>query len=268
MSSMIIKVIDGPKAGLTSPVFDGLSLGRKKTQIALEDPKSSNLHAIIEKHDDNFMLVDQKSRNGIKFQGQKVERLILEPGIEFVIGGSTLKIEASKPIKKSSTPEPEKPSTSSVNMENFEFQSQKPKEEQKDFEGVDAIEIEPVHWTEVVKNFVNDHQELLKDKNNSVMAFPHLIELKIIRGIQAGKSWTLGYGPRKAGKSSLDIQLFDKAALDICFELVPTEKGCLFQTASPDKILLDGKSEKSKVLKGGEIITVGITELEVGFIYE
>ncbi|MCH2535622.1 MAG: hypothetical protein MK008_14360, partial [Bdellovibrionales bacterium] len=131
-----------------------------------------------------------------------------------------------------------------------------------------SIDIEPAHWSEVIKNFVEDHQEVLKNKNKSVQAFEKLVQVKILRGIQAGKSWTLGYGPRFAGKTSLDMQIFDQAAMDICFELVPTDKGCMFKTNHPNKVLLDGKKQKSKVLEGGEIITIGITELEVGFIYE
>ena len=283
---MILKVTSGPKAGLTSPVLDGLSLGRKKTQVALEDPKSSNLHAIIEKQGDQYILVDQKSRNGIKFHDKKVERLIIEPGIEFVIGNSVIKIEASVASKKKAAPvEDPQPSTKSVNMEHFEFKPSHNKPEPKPSvsaepdlspqpqqplpeESLHSIDIEPAHWSEVIKNFVEDHQEVLKDKNKPVQAFKDPVYVKILRGIQAGKSWTLGYGPRFAGKSSLDMQIFDQDAVDICFELVPSEKGCVFKTSHPNKVLLDGKKQKSKVLEGGEIITIGITELEVGFIYE
>lgn len=281
---MILKVTSGPKAGLTSPILDGLSLGRKKTQVALEDPKSSNLHAIIEKQGDQYILVDQKSRNGIKFQDKKVERLIIEPGIEFVIGNSVIKIEASiAPKKKSAPVQDPQPSTKSVNMEHFEFKSPndegKPKPNVEETykpqpqpplkeESLHSIDIEPAHWSEVIKNFVEDHQEVLKDKHKPVQAFKTPVYVKILRGIQAGKSWTLGYGPRFAGKASLDMQIFDQAAIDICFELTPSDKGCVFKTNHPNKVLLDGKKQKSKVLEGGEIITIGITELEVGYIYE
>lgn len=267
MSTLILKVISGPKAGLSSPVMDGLSIGRKKTQIALDDPKSSNLHAIIENNNGVFVLVDQKSRNGIKFKGKRVDSLTLEPGLEFIIGSSLFKVEAIASKKKSRPKTIEKPNTSSLNMEKFEFQ---PLSQEKALEDPSSkvIDIEPAHWSDVIKNFVNDHEELLKDKDTPVWPFKNLIELKVIRGVQAGKSWTLSYGPRKAGRTSLDIQLFDKAATDICFELLPTNKGCEFKTNYPNKVLLDGKKEKSKVLTGGEIITIGITEIQVGFIYE
>lgn len=260
MSTLILKVLSGPKTGLSSPITDGLSLGRKKTQIALEDPKSSNLHAIVEKQGDDFFLIDQKSRNGIKFNGKKIDQLKLVPGIEFVIGNSKICVETVEVIKKARTPQPQA-QDKTHKMEGFDFQA--PAEDP-----LDSIDIEPPHWSEVITNFITNHEDVLKNKNISVLPFQSLIELRVLRGVQANKVWTLGYGPRKVGRASLDVQLFEQEALDTCFELLPTSEGCVFKTDYPNKVLLDGKNTNSKVLIGGEIITIGVTQIQVGFIYE
>ena len=54
-------------------------------------------------------------------------------------------------------------------------------------------------------------------------AFSPTLRLKFVQGIQADESMLLGYGPRRAGAHSLDIDLRDPEAPELAFEIIPGE---------------------------------------------
>ncbi|WP_110589961.1 FtsK/SpoIIIE domain-containing protein [Microbacterium suaedae] len=87
----VLRAIDGPLKGQDFPVARGQSsIGRSAANdIVLPEGMVSKRHARLEVS--GFIeLVDLNSANGVLVDGEQVQRVRLEPGQPFVIGGSTL----------------------------------------------------------------------------------------------------------------------------------------------------------------------------------
>ncbi|WP_105566204.1 FtsK/SpoIIIE domain-containing protein [Microbacterium halophytorum] len=92
----MLRAVDGPLAGQDFAVPRGHSfIGRAAdNDIVLPDGMVSKRHARLEVS--TFVeLVDLNSANGISVDGEQVQRVRLEPGRPFVIGGSTLVLQFS-----------------------------------------------------------------------------------------------------------------------------------------------------------------------------
>lgn len=67
---------------------DNISIGRSPTNdIVLKAPKVSRQHAAINKYNNQFIIIDLKSSNGVYVNGQKVDECVLNSGDEISIGG-------------------------------------------------------------------------------------------------------------------------------------------------------------------------------------
>lgn len=82
-----IVVINGENAGAAYPVKGTTSFGRAETStIPVKDAKASRQHSQIQKHGNEYVLVDLNSSNGTYVNGEKVEEHVLSNGDEIMIG--------------------------------------------------------------------------------------------------------------------------------------------------------------------------------------
>ncbi len=103
MATYII-VTDGPMKGERFEIKGGERVGRDQGEIVLNDPKVSHLHALIKKSLlGQLTLADQKSKNGIIFEGKQVDRVKLNDGVEFRIGANSFKVETATKDDKTHT---------------------------------------------------------------------------------------------------------------------------------------------------------------------
>jgi len=83
--------IDGPLKGKVFPVVKpSVLLGRRETDIVLEDSDVSRKHCYLEVHGPTALLVDLGSTNGTFVENQKIETRQLEHMSEFRVGSTTL----------------------------------------------------------------------------------------------------------------------------------------------------------------------------------
>lgn len=61
--------------------------------LCLRDPEISRSHAIIFENDDQIIIKDLKSRNGIYVHGERVREAVLKPGDEIIMGATVLFFE-------------------------------------------------------------------------------------------------------------------------------------------------------------------------------
>lgn len=90
--SLHLKILSGKRKGDIFRLQNGVKIGRKNVDISIRDPKISSFHAVVEESGDNLYLVDQNSRNKITFQGLTLEKLLLEPGMQFVLGDTEFEV--------------------------------------------------------------------------------------------------------------------------------------------------------------------------------
>ncbi len=226
-------VLQGGSGPLKDQVFDlteGLTIGRDGAGIALLDPKVSSIHARITRDEQqNWLLVDNNSKNGLRVDGERVSSVQLKPGVKFLIGDQEFEV-----VDKS-------PET-----------SLKPKKRRK-------------HWQEVLAEFLVEHSQRFTDREISFTPLEPAPVLEFVRGLQINTKWVLGYGPRKVGAACLDLPIWEPGAPSVCFELHSSEQGLLFKTAHPGLIKLNDEPVDSQVLRVGDTIKILDTLIEVDF---
>ncbi len=88
-------------------VDDHTYIGRMaENHIALDDPLVSRSHAVIERREDGYFIVDQQSENGVFLNGIKVEQAPLKPGDVVKIGEHELRFIIAEPedVTEDATP--------------------------------------------------------------------------------------------------------------------------------------------------------------------
>jgi DNA-binding NtrC family response regulator len=98
LRTAIVRVIAGPDEGLETTLGLGrVSVGSDAdNSLALTDPLVSRHHCEIQLRDRGYLVLDQESTNGTFFRGARIREALLQPGAQFRIGASTLRIERGK----------------------------------------------------------------------------------------------------------------------------------------------------------------------------
>jgi pSer/pThr/pTyr-binding forkhead associated (FHA) protein len=269
---LYLEVMSGKSAGKRFKLTEGLKIGRKRSDILLSDPKVSSHHAnIVSRGSRRYFIQDNKSANGIKFNGLKVPELLLAPGVEFRLGNTVLKvIDLDPPVAKMPTkPEaaPEKPAPVSmpppVNVQKpppIEVATPSPK-------APAPVEVEmPQTWRTVLMNLIQNASLRAQNVlNDEIKAFDPPLTLVCQQGQDFGKTWVFGYGPRQVGAKSADLVLKEPQAPPICFEVRPHASGAEFKTDFPKLVKLNGQERSHDILKAGDVIEILSTQLMVDF---
>lgn len=236
--ALVLEVLTGGAQGKRLALRDGLTIGRRKSSLTLEDSKVSTKHAAVQKRPDgSFWLVDQGSSNGIKTPQGRVRELSLQPGTRFTLGRTALQV-----------------------LEDPHFVSADPISDQP------AV----VEWREELLRFAERAVKEKPTPPRDVKTFEPALELKFTKGFQTGTVWTVGYGPRSVGSSSLDLFLDDPTLPGICFRLVPEDSRArlIDEDSSQDagsRVMLNGKWVKNALLNAGDVIEIKGIRLEIGF---
>jgi len=208
--------------------------------LALDDGKVSGRHALIQQNSaGQWILTDLDSRNGIIVGGRRVRRLVLAAGVEFIIGKTQLLIEDFDPAQQAApTPVP-----------NLAEPAPPPPPE--------------VLWPEFFSKFISATLDKIKDRPRALIPMNRVLRLRFLRGIQIDWEYHVGYGPRVLGRGSCDLPLYDPAATEKCFAIVPGQDGPRIELAGDTQVLLNSKPFSSEILKDGDMIAFGESLIEV-----
>src|ERR1700761_7021181 len=96
--------LEGGQVGQTIRLnFDKAWFGRQPTcEFVLQGGGISRVHFLIERRDDEYVLVDNKSTNGTFVNGRRAELATLKPGDEIVAGDNRLQVREVVMSAKSS----------------------------------------------------------------------------------------------------------------------------------------------------------------------
>lgn len=225
-----IEIVDGPNEGSRFKVEEGLTLGRSKADIIIKDPKVSSTHAQFAiDGKGQYVLVDLDSSNGLHIAGRRVKKVALLSGVIFEVGRTQFQV---------------------VTVE---------EEVAIDFSRL-------ITWRSIVKDKLQDLEESESHSPSLLQSFSPALKLSFIQGIQADEEIILGYGPRRAGSDSLDIELLDEEAPKEAFELHPGPGMVEIKIKAIGRVTLNNKSVDAEMLKDGDLISVGNTLIKVTYL--
>jgi len=91
--NLVLKVLYGPQKGevLTGPV--PCVLGRKDTDIVVNDPLVSKRHAVLQLVNGSLLLMDMNSTNGTFVNGSRIKQQAITQGDVIMLGETTMSVE-------------------------------------------------------------------------------------------------------------------------------------------------------------------------------
>lgn len=128
------------------------------------------------------------------------------------------------------------------------------------------VKIERLSWPEYFAQFIQMSSEKVRSRPKPLAPFHRAVQLSITKGLQSETVWTLGYGPREVGPSSVDLVIEDPGAPPICFSVFQKDEEIYFATDRPDVVLLNNSSVKSDTLEDGDLISFASTTIKFSFI--
>jgi len=223
-----INVIEGPLQGSSFPIGPGISLGRFKAEINLQDPKASNIHAKIEETSSGAMILkDLNSTNGLKFKGRRVKEVILAPGIQVRLGQTLLEFLSEKDLAVGSN----------------------------DGQGAQILA------------FLKDVKAgLKKTVPEQVLPLAKILKFEFVKGLQVETVWHIGYAPRDFGPGSGEFPILESKVDAICFSLVCENNEPYLLVHDQKNVSVNGQKTKKHLLNDGDLITVGSAIIHVSSI--
>ncbi|MGE5085605.1 MAG: FHA domain-containing protein [Bacillota bacterium] len=225
-----IEIMNGSNEGSRYQVREGLTLGRSQADILIKDPKVSSRHAEVARDGKGqLVLIDLDSSNGIHISGRRVKKVALIPGVIFEVGRTQFKVIT---VKEEIAP-------------NF---------------------ARLLTWRNILRATLPGFDVQNSQPSRSPERFSPALKLSFIQGIQADEEIILGWGPRRAGADSLDIELLDTDAPRDAFELLAGPGQVEIKILSPGRITVNNKAIDSEMLRDGDLISVGTTLIKVFYI--
>ena len=266
--SLALKFLSGPIKGQTRPVRSGMTLGRGDADLVIVDPRLSQKHAEIrEDNPGSFLLVDLNSTNGIRLNGKKTASFLLKEGLEFKLGQSQVRVIQSGETSLSPDDEVTQPALPGPPPLDplVEPSEEPPALGPESHPKKDSTNPEPESWRTYFSGFCQRAQNNVQDRPIELTPFPRVLTMTFKRGLQVGTTWTVGYGPRAAGKSSLDLALYGEDVPDIAFVLEARGENVIFTTDFPELVRHNGKENATGILLPGDRISADSFDVEVDY---
>lgn len=228
--ALFFEVIDGPNQGSKFEIKNGQQMGRTQGEILLRDSKVSSLHAKVETDSTGqLVLIDLGSSNGLRIDGQRMERVVIIPGAVIQVGRTFLKVL------------------------------------QQEDEPDSLLSVDPARWKVAIPSLIGSLQGKDDFSEAQAQPFAGLVQLEFVEGAQSDTIWSLGFGPRRFGADALDFEVHEEGCPPLAFEIHPDEEGPLFITSFPQIVKLNDRHQKAATLKSGDTIRIGKTLIRVTF---
>jgi hypothetical protein len=100
-----LRAISGPLAGQTIEVENELVIGRRDTDVTIDDLELSGRHAVVRRHANRLQVEDLGSSNGTFVDGTRIEEpTLLGGGAEIRLGTTVLVVEGVLPVQATEAP--------------------------------------------------------------------------------------------------------------------------------------------------------------------
>ncbi len=119
-------------------------------------------------------------------------------------------------------------------------------------------------WEEELGDFLKRIERVAKNEPKPAHSFFHAVNLKVIRGPDYGKVYSLCYGPRISGKNSLDLFFQEHFERDEFFVIEQKKKDIILRTDHPDLLSVNNSPIISEaVLSDGDSLAFGKTVVKI-----
>ena len=281
--SWALKGLNGPLKDMLTPLKPGMTLGRQG-DLVIQDGRASSIHARISQSDGKWVVEDNNSKNGVRFNGQKVAWLELLPGTEFQIADQMFVVVETSITAEGPPKGIAKAPAQEIKIREVvvDFNDAPTTVAPAKAKGSRAPEPPPLvapvaepppppdkkqrKWNEVLVSFLEGSSKAFAETKRPVAPLEPALVLDFVRGLQVNSRWVVGYGPRKIGAAALDLPIWEPGAPALCFEILPSTDGIVFKTAHPEVVKLNGESVDNQVLRVGDTIRILETIIEVDFI--
>ena len=232
-------ITQGPLKGAKVRLRDGLTFGREKADINLQDPTVSSIHGKISiDAQGQWKIVDMNSQGGIYYNDEKVQHFVLTEGISIRMGKGLFTFQKRERTQKTSPPQ----------------------------KNLRTIKKSLGEWRLDVLNLCQEVAPQIKDHPIVMAPFRPPLSLKILQGMQAHTQLYMGYGPREIGSNTLDFRLFEAEIPDCAFELHPMTYGVIIKAPHPEVVRLNGRLISSREVKDGDIVSIHGTHIQISFL--
>lgn len=226
---LYLKITAGARKNDMFRIQNSITLGRSKADINLKDSKASSVHAKIIEEDDGLYYLDMNSTNGSLVNDSRINKVKLVPGLVITVGSTQFEILSEFDVKKSST----------SNLS---------------------------EWRESLFGYL---KEIKADQTPAtIYPFRKCIFVHIQSGLEAGREWILGYGPRTIGPLSTDICILDSQLDGLCLSVVQRNDKVIIEAIGNNSFYVNGIKKDTEVLQSSVDIQIGNTSLEIGFLDE
>ena len=118
------------------------------------------------------------------------------------------------------------------------------------------LETQQVNFSDRFKHWIQNLFKKVENLKSPMKKVKPEIRLKVVQGVQYGQTWDIFYGPRKAGKDSNDICLYEEMAPSQSFEIKVKGTYAYFHTRHENIVKINKKFEADQgqvflVLKWG-----------------
>lgn len=223
--------------------------------VPLDDNKVSSRHAQIEADfQGSYILVDNKSTNGILVKGRKQPSVDLTPGVIFMIGKTSFEVFVEE--EPLNPPPPKDPSDPTEVL----FPVAPALDQSKDFPAA----IQSLLPKDILLGALRRAQKGMFNSNAPIYPFPFLLEFYFLTGPQAGTQKYFGYGPRFIGRSSWDLALLEPNSPEICFSIeMGSHREVIFKTEYPEIVHWNEQNLSTAALSPKDVIRIGDTRIEI-----
>ncbi|MCB0347403.1 MAG: FHA domain-containing protein [Bdellovibrionales bacterium] len=119
-------------------------------------------------------------------------------------------------------------------------------------------------WEEELSDYLKQIERVAKNEPKEAYSFFHSIHLKVISGPDYGTNYKLCYGPRIAGKDSLDLFFHEHFEKEELFVIEEKKKSLVLRTEYPDLFTVNNSPAKSEnKLADGDSISFGKTKVRI-----
>lgn len=280
--SVFLEVIKGQQKGQRFPLTPGNVIGTPSNEnddvIKILGRNIAAEHAKVMVDDkDNLVLICTNITNSLMVNMQSVKRVVLIPGVVFFIGDVQFRVSEFDSFPNEETLVSKKIS----NFNNSDDDENKPVETEVErtiatansdltFDSLPKIynegDSEGLKLEKLLIAALNEGISLLPQKNYEpkVRLLSKALRLVFIQGLQYDQEFFISWGPRKFGKATAELHLFDAQAPDEAFIIYPAKTGeTLFVTDHPDIVSLNGKKTNKQILNHRDKIKIGDTIIQV-----